>query len=53
MATPPATQQANRERTADDMPDMVKAALAEREAAILAGQPVPKFDEDGQVVEHG
>lgn len=28
-------------------PDVVQAALAEREAAIARGEPVPRFDADG------
>ena len=36
-----------RERTPDDLPDVVKEALAEREAAIARGEQVPQFDADG------
>lgn len=42
-----------RERTPDDLPDIVKEALAEREAAIARGETVPEFDENGMEVQHG
>lgn len=48
MATE-ATQGAgtSRERTPDDLPDVVKEAIAEREAAIARGEIVPAFTADG------
>ena len=37
----------NRERTPDDLPDVVKEALVAQEAALAAGMGCPQFDENG------
>ncbi len=36
-----------RPRTPDDLPDVVKEALAAQEAALAAGMGCPQFDENG------
>ncbi|MGK0740447.1 hypothetical protein ACSHWG_00960 [Leucobacter sp. Z1108] len=47
-------QTLNRERTPDDLPDIVKQALAEHASAIARGDIAPQYDEHGfEVTENG